>query len=654
MTVPAQTTYTQATGNGVTTSFPFGFLALRSDEVLVSLDGVPLANGVGYSVSGLGVVSGGTINFTLPPAAGVVVLIQRNMQFTRSTDYQYQGQLPAATVNADFDRVWMALQQLGFLNFGAVRAPFPEQIMPMPRVADRAGKLLGFDPLGNPVPVVPSDQSVGSYALTLLSSIGSSLIGFLQSGIGAIYRTVQDELRDRVSVKQFGAKGDGVTDDTLAIQRALNLGGLIYMPPGRYLFSSLTIPDNTHLFGAGSKTVLATNTLGDGIINTHPVNGSYAANVTLSDFEIENTNAENNGGAFAQVCGSYINLYRVVTRNWAYGIIFDQTEHGHIRECQFHHFTVGGLWIVNGPTRTPGALNAFTNRISVTGTQFNGTGIGIIDDGGVSHKFDDNNFNGGTCAAWIAGARAVSFTNSEAEYCSQSIVKLTSTRYSNGTGVGQSFEVDISGNFIICPLNRPAIEATAGTNIRFTMNDVQSTGTSSAYVVAGGNTLVRVISEGNLYSQFAGLFDVLPVIFQRSDGSTLGQYSQTQFYAPTASTYPVRSIVPVSAGGGALCGGVGLEGLNGAGSQVTYGAVSGAIYGNTAGAEIGGVKFSAPIGGVMTYLGEFNANGIVFRPQAATPANNGDAVFSLVSNTEIRLRFRGSDGVVRQASLTLS
>jgi hypothetical protein len=56
------------------------------------------------------------------------------------------------------------------------------------------------------------------------------------------------------NVKSYGAKGDGVTDDTAALQAAINYGNTnkmkVYFPYGQYVVtSSLIISNNTHLFG---------------------------------------------------------------------------------------------------------------------------------------------------------------------------------------------------------------------------------------------------------------------------------------------------------------------------------------------------------------------------------------------------------------------
>jgi len=87
----------------------------------------------------------------------------------------------------------------------------------------------------------------------LAAPTGSSLVGFIQSGTGAVATTVQTKLRQTVSVMDFGAVGDGVADDTAAIQAAINsiTGGSVYFPTGVYKFSNLTITKSIQLVGAG-------------------------------------------------------------------------------------------------------------------------------------------------------------------------------------------------------------------------------------------------------------------------------------------------------------------------------------------------------------------------------------------------------------------
>lgn len=94
----------------------------------------------------------------------------------------------------------------------------------------------------------------------------SSNLDFIPAGTGAVTTTIQSKLRQIVSVTDFGAVGDGTTDNALAFQRAFNyansIGGCgIYIPPGTYRKADTAgnrwiVYSNTRLFGSGASSVI--------------------------------------------------------------------------------------------------------------------------------------------------------------------------------------------------------------------------------------------------------------------------------------------------------------------------------------------------------------------------------------------------------------
>ena len=124
-----------------------------------------------------------------------------------------------------------------------------------------------------------------------------------------------------VNVKEFGAKGDGLSDDRTAIQAAIDsihqTGGTVFIPQGTYRLSlnpeeqlGIKVYSNMQILGAGrGSTILkwlddVTTTSQHYLLAAH--NG-FVENVTIADFEIDG-NKKKRGEAVFQIRGEGIEM----------------------------------------------------------------------------------------------------------------------------------------------------------------------------------------------------------------------------------------------------------------------------------------------------------------------------------------------------------
>jgi hypothetical protein len=83
----------------------------------------------------------------------------------------------------------------------------------------------------------------------------SEQVTFLAAGSGATQRTALEKFRDVVSVKDFGAVGDGTTDDTAAVQAAIAAASSVWFPAGTYIVRNVTVGSGKTLMSDRSATI---------------------------------------------------------------------------------------------------------------------------------------------------------------------------------------------------------------------------------------------------------------------------------------------------------------------------------------------------------------------------------------------------------------
>lgn len=268
MAVVDQIPLTVTVANGVTTVFPFSFAILDEDDLVVS----GFAINVDYSVSGVGGTSGAVTFFTAP-ANGTSVVMYRQTAIERAVDYQSNGDLKAVTLNADFDRLWMALQEaFSAVDTRCIRIPAGETAADLPAAAQRANTWLVFDGNGSPTVVAP--QTSATIATTTPTETG---------GVPQLVDIwIQ---RERVFPEQFGAVTGTTVSYAAQLQNAMNAASSRGMPlnlRGRYYRadSGLIIPaagiqiENGHLdlsHTSSAYTITCGGALGSPISVTAPV-----------------------------------------------------------------------------------------------------------------------------------------------------------------------------------------------------------------------------------------------------------------------------------------------------------------------------------------------------------------------------------------------
>ncbi len=384
--MPAVTPVTRYLADGDQTEFTYPFPIFASEDLAVYIAGAKQISG--FDIAGAGATSGGIVTFDIPPAQDAVVMLRRELPLERLTDYLEGGEFSANSINTELDLLMASIQQVSrateiTLKYGEHEPP---GIAQLPSKLARMGKALGFDDDGNPVAV----SLEGSMAMP----------DFTAHGAGAMTRSAGNKMGDLISVKDFGAAGDGITDDTIAFQNALAAHDGVYIPQGEYLITgTIELISEKSLMGVGHGSVIKAQSNGFDVIR---INGR---NCLIRDLKIDGGDCGILLRGIDSEC-TQNTVINVQIHNANTGVMLDGYEDTDY-PCYWNNFygvlierpLVNGVHLIlSGDGDTPNANRFHKVRVYSKGAETSGYGF-YIEHGALNNSFID-------CEANINGTSA--------------------------------------------------------------------------------------------------------------------------------------------------------------------------------------------------------------------------------------------------------